>query len=121
MVKLRAVAITLLTTATFYDRIQNELKRNFNADDIHRMLYIRCASLVILPYMHVVIYLLITCVSTTESLLCATTEVTHSTTVYWRTHSPRLSRGSHMITLWHASTLAWSSSPSAHRTRSSLM
>ena len=43
MVKLRAVAITLLTTATFYDRIQNELKRNFNADDIHRMLYIRYA------------------------------------------------------------------------------
>lgn len=41
MVKLRAVAITLLTTATFYDRIQNEIKRNFNADDIHRMLYIR--------------------------------------------------------------------------------
>ena len=44
MVKLRAVAITLLTTATFYDRIQNELKRNFNADDIYRMLYIRYAS-----------------------------------------------------------------------------
>ncbi|KAI0726412.1 hypothetical protein C8Q72DRAFT_532361 [Fomitopsis betulina] len=45
MVKLRAVAITLLTTATFYDRIQNELKRNFNADDVHRMLYIRVIAL----------------------------------------------------------------------------
>ncbi|KZT67341.1 glycosyltransferase family 1 protein [Daedalea quercina L-15889] len=45
MVKLRTVAITLFTTATFYDRIQNELKRNFGADDMHRMLYIRVIAL----------------------------------------------------------------------------
>lgn len=64
MVKLRAVAITLLTTATFYDRIQNELKRNFNADDVHRMLYIRYSGL---PTYGVYRHLLTTGASMVES------------------------------------------------------
>ncbi|KAH9930284.1 uncharacterized protein B0H18DRAFT_873192, partial [Fomitopsis serialis] len=45
MVQLRAIVVTLFTTATFYDRVQNELKRNFAAEDIHRMLYIRVIAL----------------------------------------------------------------------------
>ncbi|TFY68837.1 hypothetical protein EVJ58_g770 [Rhodofomes roseus] len=45
MVKLRTIVVTLFTTATYYDRIQNELKRNFAAEDIHRMMYIRVIAL----------------------------------------------------------------------------
>jgi len=78
MVKLRAIVVTLFTTATFYDRVQNELRRSFAAEDIHRMLYIRY----VLAMHNLSAYVSHLLIMSTESLPYTTIAATRSTTGY---------------------------------------